>query len=102
MRLLRCCAQRGLQWQASGSDVEASRKPGTAHLRRIVVEGSMSELSRRPPGDAGMDCAERQESISEEVKEIAWKKRNTACTKRYMKLGACRQGPEEDRHGSCP
>ncbi len=43
-------------------------KTGNAHLRRIAVEVAWSY--RRPPW---YGLRKRQESISEEVKEIAWK-----------------------------
>jgi hypothetical protein len=45
-------------------------KTGNAHLRRIVVEAAWSY--HRPPG-IWYGLRKRQESISEEVKEIAWK-----------------------------
>src|SRR5277367_3559824 len=59
-------------------------KSGNAHLRRIVVEAAWSY--RRPPG-IWYGLRRRQESISEEVKEIAWKAQHRL-HKRYMKLGA--------------
>jgi len=59
-------------------------KTGNAHLRRIVVEAAWSY--RRPPG-IWYGLRRRQESISEEVKEIAWKAQHRL-HKRYMKLGA--------------
>ncbi len=59
-------------------------KTANAHLRRIVVEAAWSY--RRPPG-IWYGLRRRQESISEEVKEIAWKAHHRL-HKRYMKLGA--------------
>ena len=62
----------------------AITKTGNAHLRRIVVEAAWSY--RRPPG-IWYGLRRRQESISEEAKEIAWKAQHRL-HKRYMKLGA--------------
>jgi transposase len=59
-------------------------KTGNAHLRRIVGEAAWSY--RRPPC-IWYGLRRRQESISEEAKEIAWKAQNRL-PKRYMKLGA--------------
>lgn len=59
-------------------------KTGNAHLRRIVIEAAWSY--RRPPG-IWYGLRRRQESISEEVKEIAWKAQDRL-HKRYRKLGA--------------
>ena len=59
-------------------------KTGNAHLRRIVVEAAWS--CRRPPG-IWYGLRRRQESISEEVKEIA-RKAQHRLHKRYMKLSA--------------
>jgi transposase len=59
-------------------------KTGNAHLRRIVVEAAWSY--RRPPC-IWYGLRRRQESISEEAKEIAWKAQNRL-HKRYMKLAA--------------
>ena len=58
-------------------------KTGNAHLRRIVVE---ARSYRRPPC-IWYELRRRQESISEEAKEIAWKPQHRR-HKRYMKLGA--------------
>jgi transposase len=57
---------------------------GNAHLRRIVVEAAWSY--RRSPC-IWYGLRRRQESISEEAKEIAWKAQHRL-HKRYMKLGA--------------
>jgi ABC-type long-subunit fatty acid transport system fused permease/ATPase subunit len=59
-------------------------KTGNAHLRRIVVEAAWSY--RRPPC-IWYGLRRRQESIPEEVKEIAWKAQHRL-HKRYRKLGA--------------
>src|SRR5271170_1874203 len=59
-------------------------KTGNAHLRRIVVEAAWSY--RRPPC-IWYGLRRRQESISEEAKEIAWKAQHRL-HKRYVKLGA--------------
>ena len=59
-------------------------KTGNAHLRRIVVEAAWSY--RRPPG-IWYGLRRRQESISAETREIAWKAQHRL-HKRYMKLGA--------------
>jgi transposase len=59
-------------------------KTGNAHLRRIVVEAAWSY--RRPPC-IWYGLRRRQESISQEAKEIAWKAQHRL-HKRYMRLGA--------------
>jgi transposase len=59
-------------------------KTGNAHLRRIVVEAAWSY--RRPPC-IWYGLRRRQESISEETKEIAWKAQHRLY-KRYRKLSA--------------
>jgi transposase len=59
-------------------------KTGNAHLRRIVGEAAWSY--RRPPC-IWYGLRRRQESISEEAKEIAWKAQHRL-HKRYMKLGS--------------
>ena len=59
-------------------------KTGKAHLRRIVVEAAWSY--RRPPC-IRYGLRRRQESISEEAKEIAWKAQHRL-HKRYLRLGA--------------
>jgi transposase len=45
-------------------------KTGNAHLRRVVVEAAWA-YRHRP--DVGATLRQRQEQVSEEVKEIAWK-----------------------------
>jgi len=59
-------------------------KTGNAHLRRIVVEAAWSY--HRPPC-IWYRLRKRQESISEEIKEIAWKAQHRL-HKRYMRLAA--------------
>jgi transposase len=59
-------------------------KTGNAHLRRIVVEAAWSY--RRPPC-IWYGLRRRQESISEEIKAIAWKAQHRL-HKHYRKLGA--------------
>jgi transposase len=59
-------------------------KTGNAHLRRIVVEAAWSY--RRPPC-IWYGLRRRQESISEEAKEIAWKAQHRL-HKRYRRLAA--------------
>ena len=76
------CPAETLPWQAMRRG--GITKTGNAHLRRIVVEAAWSY--RRPPG-IWYGLRRRQESISEEVKEIAWKAQHRL-HKRYMKLGA--------------
>ncbi len=73
-------------------------KTGNAHLRRIVVEAAWSY--RRPPG-VWYGLRRRQESISEEAKEIAWKAQHRL-HKRYMKLGAGGKDQRKIRHSSSP
>jgi transposase len=60
-------------------------KTGNAHLRRIVVEAAWSY--RRSPC-IWYGLRRRQETISEEVKEIAWKAQQHRLHKRYRKLSA--------------
>jgi transposase len=57
-------------------------KTGNTHLRRIVVEAAWSY--HRPPC-IWYGLRKRQQSISEEVKEIAWKAQHRL-HKRYMRL----------------
>jgi transposase len=59
-------------------------KTGNAHLRRIVVEAAWNY--HRPPC-IWYGLRKRQESISEETKEIAWKAQHRL-HKRYMRLAA--------------
>lgn len=62
----------------------AITKTGNAHLRRIVVEAAWNY--RRPPC-IWYGLRRRQESISEQTKEIAWKAQHRL-HKRYRQLGA--------------
>ena len=69
-------------------------KTGNAHLRRIVVEAAWSYRLR--PG-VGPGLRRRQEGVSEEIKEIAWKAQHRL-HKRYLRLAAAGQRPEKDHH----
>ena len=71
---------------STGSDVRrgAITKTGNAHLRRIVGEAAWA-YQYRPAMSAAMK--KRQEGLSEEVKEIAWKAQHRLCT-RYRRLAA--------------
>jgi transposase len=69
-------------------------KTGNAHLRRIVGKAAWSY--RRPPC-IWYGLRRRQESISEEAKEIAWKAQHRL-HKRYMKLGCGRKAPRKDHY----
>jgi transposase len=59
-------------------------KTGNAHLRRIAVEAAWSYRLR--PG-VGPALRKRQEGVSEEIKESAWKAQHRLHT-RYMRLAA--------------
>ena len=81
-----CCAELTRSLHISGKRTRRGgiTKTGNAHLRRIVVEAAWSY--RRPPA-IWYGLRRRQESISEQTKEIAWKAQHRL-HKRYMKLGA--------------
>src|SRR5437016_12792766 len=57
-------------------------KTGNAHLRRVVVEAAWT-YRHRPA--VGTSLSKRQEKVSEEVKEIAWKAKQRL-HKRHRKL----------------
>jgi len=57
-------------------------KTGNAHLRRVVVEAAWAY--RHPPA-MGTTLRKRQENVTEEVKEIAWKAQQRL-HQRYRKL----------------
>jgi transposase len=59
-------------------------KTGNAHLRRVVVEAAWT-YRHRPA--VGTSLRKRQEKVSEEVKEIAWKAQQRL-HQRYRKLSA--------------
>jgi transposase len=59
-------------------------KTGNAHLRRIAVEAAWNYRLRPCVGPA---LRKRQEGVSEEIKEIAWKAQHRL-HKRYMRLSA--------------
>ena len=71
---------------STGSDVRrgAITKTGNAHLRRILGEAAWA-YQYRPAMSPEMK--KRQEGLSEEVKEIAWKAQHRLCT-RYRRLVA--------------
>ena len=71
---------------STGSSVRrgAITKTGNAHLRRIVGEAAWA-YQYRPAMSPEMK--KRQEGLSEEVKEIAWKAQSRLCT-RYRRLAA--------------
>lgn len=71
---------------STGSDVRrgAITKTGNAHLRRIVGEAAWA-YQYRPAMSPEMK--KRQEGLTEEVKEIAWKAQHRLCT-RYRRLVA--------------
>jgi len=62
----------------------AITKTGNGHLRRIAIEAAWSY--RLKPG-IGPVLRKRQQGVSEEIKEIAWKAQ-MRLHKRYMKLAA--------------
>jgi transposase len=68
----------------------AITKTGNAHLRRIVGEAAWA-YQYRPAMSPAMK--KRQEGLSEEVKEIAWKAQHRLCTRyrRLMAKGKLRQ-----------
>jgi len=59
-------------------------KTGNAHLRRVVVEAAWA-YRHRP--SVGKSLQKRQEAVSEEIREIAWKAQHRLHT-RYRKLMA--------------
>jgi transposase len=71
---------------STGSSVRrgAITKTGNAHLRRIVGEAAWA-YQHRPAMSA--ELKKRQEGLSEEVKEIAWKAQHRLCS-RYRRLVA--------------
>lgn len=71
---------------STGSSVRrgAITKTGNAHVRRIVGEAAWA-YQHRPAMSPEMK--KRQEGLSEEVKEIAWKAQHRLCT-RYRRLVA--------------
>jgi transposase len=71
---------------STGTSVQrgAITKTGNAHLRRIIGEAAWA-YQHRPSMSATLK--KRQEGLSEEVKEIAWKAQHRLCS-RYRKLSA--------------
>ena len=87
---------------STGSSVRrgAITKTGNAHLRRIVVEAAWA-YQYRPA--MSPELRKRQEGLSEEVKEIAWKAQHRLCT-RYRRLvakGKLRQKVTAPSGASC-
>jgi hypothetical protein len=70
-------------------------KTGNAHLRRVVVEAAWT-YRHRPA--VGTSLRKRQEHVSEEVKEIAWKAQQRL-HQRYKKLLAKGKNKEQGRSG---
>lgn len=77
---------------STGSSVRrgAITKTGNAHLRRIVGEAAWAYQHRPAMSPV---IKKRQEGLSEEVKEIAWKAQHRLCTRyrRLMAKGKIRQ-----------
>jgi transposase len=71
---------------STGSSVRrgAITKTGNAHLRRIVGEAAWA-YQHRPAMSA--ELKKRQQGLSEEVKQIAWKAQHRLC-RRYRQLAA--------------
>jgi len=71
---------------STGTSVKrgAITKAGNAHLRRVLVEAAWAYQSR-PSMSA--DLRKRQQGLSSEVKEIAWKAQHRLCS-RYRRLVA--------------
>lgn len=69
---------------SSGNSVHrgAITKTGNAHLRRVVGEAAWA-YQHRPAMSVALK--KRQEGLSEEIKEIAWKAQHRLCT-RYRRL----------------
>jgi transposase len=78
---------------SSGKRVQrgAITKTGNAHLRRVVIEAAWS-YRHRPA--VGATLRKRQEGLSEEVKEIAWKAQHRL-HKRYRSLAARGKSPQK-------
>ena len=68
---------------ASGAGEAAITKTGNAHLRRMVIEAAWAYRHR--PACRCRCLRKRQEKLSEEVKEIAWKAQHRLHA-RYRKL----------------
>jgi transposase len=69
----------------------AITKAGNAHLRRILGEAAWAYQSR-PSMSA--DLRKRQQGLSEEVKELAWKAQHRLCS-RYRRLIAKGKQPQK-------
>src|SRR5258705_1475599 len=80
--ILRCCAQRGFQRQA-----DPAREHHQNGQRAFETNRRRSGMELSSPTCIWYGLRKRQESISEEVKEIAWKAQHRL-HKRYMRLAA--------------
>lgn len=69
----------------------AITKTGNAHLRRVVIEAAWA-YRHRPAVGAGLQ--RRQQGVSEEVKEIAWKAQHRL-HRRYHRLAAAGKTPQK-------
>jgi transposase len=78
---------------STGSSVRrgAITKTGNAHLRRIVGEAAWAYRHRPAMSPV---LKKRQEGLSEEVKEIAWKAQHRLCS-RYRRLSAKGKLPQK-------
>ena len=79
---------------SSGKRVQrgAITKTGNAHLRRVVIEAAWAYRHRPAIGAA---LHKRQQGVSEEVKEIAWKAQHRL-HKRYRSLAAAGKKSAKD------
>ena len=101
-RFARARQLMGYTGAVSGEDSSGERirrgaitKTGNAHLRRIVMEAAWSYRHRPTVSGA---LRQRQEVVSEEVKEIAWKAQHRLHA-RYRKLTARGKNKGEGDHG---
>ncbi len=81
-------AYLGLVPSESSSGPKVRRGPitktGNSHVRKALIEGSHAY---RLPSRIGRDLRKRQDGLSEEVRQIAWKAQVRLC-KRYQQLAA--------------
>lgn len=78
---------------SSGSRISrgAITKTGNAHLRRVLVEAAWSARYRP---NLSAPLKKRQEGLSEEVKQIAWKAQHRLYT-RYRRLSSQGKAPQQ-------
>jgi len=69
---------------AGNQDQGRIAKTGNSHSRRVLVEGAWSY---RHPARVSKEIQVRQESLPEEIRDIAWKAQVRLC-KRYRRLSA--------------